>query len=99
MDEHVGAKPEATNIGKNTLNIRMRVMVFNCTFNNFQLYRVVSFIGGGNWSIRRKSPICYKLLTTLVVIGTDCIGSNKSNYHTITTTTPHNMPCVEIVRL
>jgi hypothetical protein len=25
-------------------------------------------------------------LTTLVVIGTDCIGSNKSNYHTITTT-------------
>ena len=24
--------------------------------------------------------------TTLVVIGTDCIGSNKSNYHTITTT-------------
>jgi len=26
-------------------------------------------------------------LTTLVVIGTDCIGSIKSNYHTITTTT------------
>jgi hypothetical protein len=25
-------------------------------------------------------------LTTLVVIGTDCIGSYKSNYHTITTT-------------
>jgi len=25
-------------------------------------------------------------LTTLVVIDTDCIGSNKSNYHTITTT-------------
>ena len=25
--------------------------------------------------------------TTLVVIGTDCIGSYKSNYHTITTTT------------
>jgi hypothetical protein len=25
-------------------------------------------------------------LTTLVVIGTDCIGSCKSNYHTITTT-------------
>jgi hypothetical protein len=29
-------------------------------------------------------------LTTLVVIGTDCIGSCKSNYHTMTTTTsPH----------
>jgi hypothetical protein len=26
-------------------------------------------------------------LTTLVVIGTDCIGSFKSNYHMITTTT------------
>ena len=26
-------------------------------------------------------------LTTLVVIGTDCIGNYKSNYHTITTTT------------
>jgi hypothetical protein len=26
-------------------------------------------------------------LTTLVVIGTDCIGSYKSNYHTITTMT------------
>ena len=25
-------------------------------------------------------------LTTLVVIGTDCIGNYKSNYHTITTT-------------
>ena len=26
-------------------------------------------------------------LTTLMVIGTDCIGSYKSNYHTITATT------------
>ena len=26
-------------------------------------------------------------LTTLVMIGTDCIGSYKSNYHTITATT------------
>jgi len=29
-------------------------------------------------------------LTTLVVIGTDCIGSYKSNYHTITTTMAPN---------
>jgi hypothetical protein len=28
-------------------------------------------------------------LTTLVGIGTDCIGSYKSNYHSITTTTTH----------
>ena len=29
-------------------------------------------------------------LTTLVVIGTDCIGSCNSNYHTIATTTAPN---------
>jgi hypothetical protein len=29
-------------------------------------------------------------LTTFVVIGTDCTGSCKSNYHTITTTTAPN---------
>jgi hypothetical protein len=28
-------------------------------------------------------------LTTLVVISTDCIGSYKSNYHTMTTTTTY----------
>ena len=28
--------------------------------------------------------------TTLKVIGTDCIGSYKSNYHTITATTAPN---------
>ena len=36
-------------------------------------------------------------LTTLVVIGTDCIGSCKSNYHTITTTMvpqSHNVHCI-----
>jgi hypothetical protein len=32
-------------------------------------------------------------LTPLVVIVTDCIGSCKSNYHTITTTT---VPCSNI---
>jgi hypothetical protein len=30
-------------------------------------------------------------LTTSVVIGTDCIGSCKSNFHTITATSPHKM--------
>ena len=33
-------------------------------------------------------------LTTSVVIGTDCIGSYKSNYHMITTTTTPN--CMKI---
>ena len=71
---------------------------------------VISFIGGGNQSTRRKPLICRKSLTnfityccieytspwtgfelaTLVVMGTDCIGtcSCKSNYHTIKTITP-----------
>ena len=56
---------------------------------------------GENRSTRRKSPIFHKSLTncliiytspwagfeltTLVVIGTDCTGSCKSNYHTTTT--------------
>jgi hypothetical protein len=31
IDQHVGNKPDATNIGKNILNVRM---VFNASFNN-----------------------------------------------------------------
>ena len=34
---------------------------------------------------------------TLVVIGTDCIGSHKSNYHMITTTTAHKRRKVSMV--
>ena len=37
---------------------------------------------GGTTILHKRSPI-----TTLVVIGTDCIGSCKSNYHKITITT------------
>ena len=37
--------------------------------------------------IEYTSPWTGFELTTLVVIGTDCIGSCKSNYHTITATT------------
>ena len=40
----------------------------------------VSFIDGGN----RRKPLRFEL-PTLVVIGTDCIGSCISNYHTIMT--------------
>ena len=68
-------------------------MVFNATFNNISaIYLVVSFIGGGNRSTRRKPPTYYKSLTdslsctrfeftTLVVLGSDCTDSCKSNYH------------------
>ncbi len=61
----------------------------------------LSFIGGANW--RKAPTCCKTLtnlmlyqvhpscvgfeLTTLVVIGTDCTGSCKSNYHMITITT------------
>jgi len=38
--------------------------------------------------IEYTSPWAGFELTTSVVIGTDCIGSCKSNYHTITFTTP-----------
>jgi hypothetical protein len=38
--------------------IGVRVMVFNATFNNF--------IGGGNWSTRRKPLTCLKSLTNFI---------------------------------
>ena len=36
-------------------------------------------------------------LTTLVVIGTDCTGSYKSNYHMITTTTAPYQPIDDFI--
>jgi hypothetical protein len=63
-----------------------------------QFYRGSQFYWWRNPSTRRKPPNCRKSLTnfitwtgfeltTLVVIVTDYIGNDKSNYHTITTTT------------
>jgi len=46
----------------------------------------VSFIGGGNRSNKSLTKTGFEL-TTIVVISTDCIGSYKSNYHRITSTT------------
>jgi hypothetical protein len=66
----------------------------------FSYIVAVSFIGGGKRSTRRKPLTCCKSLTnlsrvhlawagfkltTFMVIGTYCIGSCKSNYHTIMT--------------
>jgi hypothetical protein len=39
---------------------------------------------------QRESEVNLHKATTLVVIGTDCIGSCKSNYHKITTTMTPN---------
>jgi hypothetical protein len=59
---------------------RVRVMVFNATFNNIL---VISW-----WSVLlvEETSEGFELIT-FVVIGTDCIGSCKSNHHTIMTTT------------
>ena len=56
----------------------------------FQLYHGSQFY----WSIWREPLTCHNFLTnfkgleltTLVMIGTDCTGSCKSNHHTITIT-------------
>jgi hypothetical protein len=56
----------------------------------FSYIVVSSFIG--NKSILRKPPTCHQSLTMLVVIGTVCIGSCKSNYHMITTMTAPSSP-------
>jgi len=67
----------------------------------FQLYRDIQFYWWRKPEYTEKTSdklyhiILYRVhlvwtgfeLITLVVIGTDCIGSYKSNYHTITTTT------------
>ena len=74
-------------------------MSFSATFNNISAlsWRSVLLVGvPGETRIPAASHILlYRVhlawagfeLSTLVVIFTDCIGSCKSNYHTITTTT------------
>ena len=62
-----------------TCQKRKGVMLFKCHFQQYFSYiMAVSFIGGGNQSTQRKPQIC-SLTCTLVVIGTDCIGSGISN--------------------
>ena len=69
-------------------------MVFNATLNNISAISWYSVLlveetGETHRSVTSHWQILSAgfELTTLVVIWTDCIGSYKSNYHTITTTT------------
>jgi len=78
-------------------------MVFSATFNNISVISSRSVLMVEETSVPEEEKtfllqvtdkLCHILLyrtgfelTTLVMIGTDCIGSCKSNYHTITTTT------------
>jgi len=75
-------------------------MVFNATFNNISVisWRSVLLVEETGVPRENHRPVTDKLyhimlfrtgfeVTTLVVIGTDCTGSCKSNYHMITTTT------------
>ena len=79
---------------------------FNATFNNISVISWWSFLLAEDpEKTTNLSQITDKLLshnvvlawmrfelTTLVVIGTDCTGSWKSNYHRITTTTDPRLP-------
>jgi hypothetical protein len=80
---------------------RYRVRVSNVTFNkkntdlsqvNDKLYHILLYLVHIAWAGFE--------LTALVAIDTDCIGSYKSNYHTITTTTaPNNILAITQARL
>jgi hypothetical protein len=86
--------------------VRVRIVVFYATFNNISVIERQSGllleetgVSGENHRPVASSCIEYTSpwtgfdLTTLVVIGTDCIGSCKSNYHAITT---RKMPCIRL---
>jgi hypothetical protein len=81
------------------LRLRFMFMVFKATFNNISVISWQSVLlveeirvpRENHWPVaRHRQTLSHNVrfeVTTLVVIGTDCIVSCKSNYHTIATTT------------
>jgi hypothetical protein len=74
--------------------VEVIVIIYNATFNYIV---AVIFIGGGHRSTtdlpQVTDNLSHKIASntpTLVVIGTDYIGSYESNIHTIMPTTDHN---------
>ena len=72
-------------------------MVLNATLNNISFISCRSVLQVKETRVlSNQYPVGFEL-TTLVVIGTDCIGSCKSNYNMIMTmTAPH---CLESIVL
>jgi len=69
-------------------------MVFNATFNNISVISWQSVllmeetgVPGENHKLAASHMMLYRKGFELTTLGTDCTGSYKSNYHTITTTT------------
>ena len=68
------------------VRLTCRLMVFNATFNNtlyFSYIIAISFIGGGNWSTRRKALTYHKSLKNfmfnIVVSSTPCHQRDSIN--------------------
>ena len=70
------------------MNHYVCLMVFNATFNNISVISWRQFYWWKKPEDLEKTNDWSRFeFTTSVVVDTDCIGSCKSNYHTIMTTT------------
>ena len=88
-----------------TTDVMVWFMVFNATFNNISVISWWSVLlveetevpGENHWPVASNwQTLSHK---TLVVTGTDCTGSRKSNYHTtpnMTNCDSDNVVCWEL---
>ena len=80
--------------------LQVRANVLNVTFNNILVISWWPVLVGGHWSVCRKPPTFHKSLTnfitspwvileltTVVVIGSDCIVTTKLQLHYVILTT------------